>query len=223
MKLSTVLFIVFCAGTLLVQVLVNLGFKKGYEEHLLFVKNQVFPINDFPLENIKVVIAKGVRFTLYVTPNQQGFKQDVRPEGITFKAQGDTLFISSKDGKHYDRNHFETYFHGVPTLILLNANANIIVNTEEELNTRIEKNSQLLIEQSSFRKINAEVRDKSTLSFKADATVDLLEVKLKDSASLSDHDANITKIIPIYISDKASLSLSGKALRTLHSLPPNAF
>lgn len=223
MKLSNILFAIFCAGTLAVQVLVNLGFKKGYEEHLFFVKNQVFPINDFPLENIKVVIAKGVRFTLYLTKNQQGFKQDVRPEGITFKAQGDTLFISSKDGKHHERNYFETYFHDVPNLILLNANANIIANSEEELNTRIEKNSQLLVEQSSFRKINAEVKDKSTLSFKADATVDLLEVKLIDSASLSDHDANITKIIPIYISDKASLSLSGKGLRALHSLPSNAF
>ncbi|RDB05677.1 hypothetical protein [Runella aurantiaca] len=223
MKLSNILFAIFCSGTLAVQVLVNLGFKKGYEEHLLFVKNQVFPINDFPLENIKVVIAKGVRFTLYLAKNQQGFKQDVRPEGVTFKAQGDTLFISSKDGKYHERNYFETYFHDIPNLILLNANANIIANTEEELNTRIEKNSQLLIEQSSFRKINAEVKDKSTLIFNADATVDLLEMKLNDSAVLRDNNAKITKIVPIYISDKASLSLSGKVLRALHSLPSNAF
>lgn len=220
MKPSTILFILFCAGTLLVQLFTNLGYRKGYEEHLLFVKNQVFPINAFPLENIKVVVAKGVRFTLYLTKKQQGFKQDVRPEGITFKAQGDTLFISSKDGKYDELNYFETYFRSVPNLILLDANANIIAKSGEELNTRIEKNGQLLVEQSSFRKVNAEVKDSSTLIFNADATVDLLEVKLKDSASLSDHDANITKIVPIYISDKASLSLSGKGLRALHSLPP---
>ena len=76
-----------------------------------------------------------------------------------------------------------------------------------------------MVEQSIFSKVNAEVKDSSTLIFNADVTVDLLEVKLKDSASLSDHDANITKIVPIYISDKASLSLSGKGLRALHSLP----
>ncbi|AEI47059.1 hypothetical protein [Runella slithyformis] len=223
MKLSTVLFVIFCAGTLLVQVLVNLGFKKGYQEHLLFVKNQVFPINDFPLENIKVVVAKGVRFTLYVTKSQQGFKQDVRSEGITFTAQGDTLFISSKEGKYNERNYFETYFHAVPTLILTNANANISVNTNEELNTRIEKNGQLLVQKSRFRKINAEVKDSSALVFDADAMVDVLEVKLKDSAALRDKNANINKIIPTYISDKASLSLSGKGLRALQSPLPNAF
>jgi hypothetical protein len=220
MKLSTVLFVIFCAGTLLVQVLVSLGFKKGYEEHLLFVKKQVFPINDFPLENIKVVVANGVRFTMYLTKSQQGFKQDVRPEGITFKAQGDTLFISSKEGQYNERNYFETYFHRVPTLILTNANANISVNTDEELNTRIEKNGKLLVQKSRFRKINAEVKDSSALVFNEDATVDLLEVNLKDSAALRDNNANISRIIPTYISDKASLSLSGKGLRALHTLSP---
>ncbi|MEI7586469.1 hypothetical protein [Runella sp.] len=220
MKPSTILFIIFCAGTLLVQLFTNLGYRKGYEEHLLFVKNHVFPINAFPLEHIKVVVAKGVRFTLYLTKNQQGFKQDVRPEGITFKAQGDTLFISSKDGKYNERNYFETYFRSVPNLILLDANANIVAKNQEELNTQIEKNGQLLVEKSSFKKIKAEVKDNSTLIFNADATVDLLEVTLKDSASLSDHEANITKIVPTYISDKASLSLSGKGIRALRSLPP---
>jgi len=220
MKPSTILFIIFCAGTLLVQLFTNLGYRKGYEEHLLFVKNHVFPINAFPLEKIKVVVANGVRFTLYLTKNQQGFKQDVRHEGITFKAQGDTLFISSKDGKYNERHYFETYFRSVPNLILLDANANIVAKNQEELNTRIEKNGQLLVEKSSFKKIKAEVKDNSTLIFNADATVDLLEVTLKDSASLSDHEANITKIVPTYISDKASLSLSGKGIRALRSLPP---
>jgi hypothetical protein len=220
MKPSTLLFIFFCTGTFFVQLFNNLGYRKGYKEHLLFVKNQVFPINAFPLKNIKVVIAKGVRFTLYLTEHQEGFKQDVRPDGITFKAQGDTLFISSKDGKYNRHSHFETYFYHIPDLILLDANANIIAKNQEELNSRVEKNSQLLIEKSHFRKINVEVKDNSILIFNADATVGLLEVKLKDSASLSDHDANITKIVPIYISNKASLSLSGKGLRALHSLPP---
>jgi hypothetical protein len=219
MKPSTILFILFCAGTLVVQLFTNLGYRKGYEEHLLFVKNQVFPINDFPIENIKVVVATGVRFTLYSTANQQGFKQDVRPEGIRFTAKGDTLFISSKEGKYNERNYFETYFRSIPTLILVGANANIIAKNQTEFTASIEKNGQLLIEQSSFRKIYAEVKDSSTLIFNADAAVDVLEVKLKDSASLSDHDADITKIVPIYISDKASLSLSGKGLRALHSLP----
>lgn len=159
MKPSNILFILFCAGTLLVQLFTNLGYKKGYEEHLLFAKNQVFPINNFPIENIKVVVAKGVRFTLHLTKNQQGFKQDVRLEGITFRSQGDTLFITSKDGKYNERHYFETYFHIVPNLILLDANATIIAKSEGELNTRIEKNGQLLVEKSSFRKINAEVKD----------------------------------------------------------------
>lgn len=219
MKPSTILFILFCVGTLVVQLLTNLGYRKGYEEHLLFVKNQVFPINDFPIENIKVVVATGVRFTLYSTANQQGFKQDVRPEGIRFTAKGDTLFISSKDGKYNERNYFETYFRSVPNLILLDANANIIAKNQAEFTVRIEKNGQLLVEQSSFRKITAEVKDSSTLIFNADAAVNVLEVTLKDNASLSDHDADITKIIPIYISDKASLSLSGKGIRAMHSLP----
>lgn len=218
MKPSNILFTFFCACTLLVQLFTNLGYRKGYEKHLLFVKNQVFPINAFPLENIKVVVAQGVRFTVNLTKNQQGFKQDVRLEGITFKAQGDTLFITSKDGKYNERHYFETYFHIVPSLVLLDANANIIAKSEGDLNTRIEKNGQLLVEQSHFRRINAEVKDSSTLIFNADAAVDLLEVTLKGSASLSDHDANITKIVPVYISEKASLSLSGKGLRAWHSL-----
>lgn len=115
MKLSAILFVSVCIGTVPVQLFNNLGYKKGYEEHLLFVKNQTFSINSFPIENIKTVVANGVRFTLHTTQGQQGFKQDVRPEGITFRAKGDTLFITSKDGEYNERNHFETYFRTVST------------------------------------------------------------------------------------------------------------
>lgn len=215
MKPSNILFVIFCVSTILVQIFNNLGYRKGYEEHLLFVKNQVFPINDFPLKNIKVVVANGVRFTLNVTENQQGFKQDVRPEGISFKAKGDTLFIASKDGKYNERNYFQTYFRSVPTLLLNNAIVNIIATNQGELNARIQKNGQLLVEQSSFKKMNAEVKDSSTLIFNTDATIDLLELKLADQARLQDNEAKIAQIIPVFISDNASLSLSGKGLRAL--------
>ena len=213
MKTSTLLFVVLCVGTVLVQIFLNLGYRAPYEVHLSFLKNQNFPINSFPAENIKAVLAKGVRFTMYQTNKKQGFRQEVRALGISFTMQGGTLVIASKDGKYDEKNYFETYFFNIPVLILQNTNINIVAANAEMLQTNIAQNGMLLVQESSFKNIVATVADSSTLILNPDATVAQLNITLKDKAIFKDNGANIGRINPFIVSDNATITLSGHGFR----------
>ncbi len=86
---------------------------------------------------------------------------------------------------------------------------------QSELNIIIQKKGQLLIEQSNIEHIKAEVSDSSALIFDKDAVVGIFELKLKDKSQLRDNNAQIAKVSSGYISDSASLVLSGRVLRML--------
>lgn len=215
MKLSTILFTFVCTGTLLVQVLTNIGYKKEYEQHLLSLQ-QHGALHSFPAEKISAVVAKNVRFTLHVTPLRQGFQEDVRQAGIDFTMQGDTLLITSKTNSYDETNYFQAYLHTLPTLVLQNANVNILVEKPGDLTAYIEKGGQLLVQKGHFNRLKAEVRDSSRLFFDETASVGRLELTLKDRSRLSDNNTKIDHISPVYISDSASLSLSGRLLKMLH-------
>lgn len=212
MKLSNVLLLSLCVGTLLVQIFLNLGYQKPYEAHLAFVKNQSFKVNSFPSENIKVVLARGVRFTVHSTQKQQGFIQDVRPFGITFAMKGDTLLINAKnDGNKND--YFEVYFKQIPTLILQDANVNVVAKTQEYWQVFVEKRGSLLIEQSNFQNVSAVVSDSSLLTLRANVKINALQMTLRNKAILTDEGANLKMLQRLYVSDSARVNLSGRNLR----------
>jgi hypothetical protein len=212
MKLSNILFLSFCAGTLLVQFFLNLGYKESYEEHLAFVKDQAFKVNAFPSENIKVVLARGVRFTIHSTQKQQGFKQDVRPAGISFAMHGDTLVITSKDGENKYED-FATYFKQIPTLVLQNTNVKIMAKNQGNWQAVVTEGSVLLIEQSKFENVNATVSDTSGLKLSANAQINTLAITLNDKSTLTDEGVALKAIQGIYVSEQAKVNLSGRNLR----------
>ena len=208
MKPSNILFLSLCVGTLLVQFFLNLGYQKPYQDHLAFAKNQAVVLNAFPSENIKVVLARGLRFTMYGNQKQQGFRQDVRPEGISFTMKGDTLLITAKSkSNRYD--YFKAYFKQMPTLVLEDANVNAIAKSQENWQVYIKKNGGLMVEQSNFENLNAVVSDSSTLTLRADAKITTLAFTLKDKSNLTDDGATLKTLKCVYVSDSAKIFLSG--------------
>ena len=208
MKLSNLLFMSLCAGTLLVQFFLNLGYQKPYQDHLAFAKNQGAKVNAFPSENIKIVLARGLTFTVYGNQKQQGFTKNTREAGVSFAMKGDTLLITPNKG--IPENSFYTlYFKQIPTLVLDDAHVNVIARNQEFWKVYVKKQGSLLVEDSSFENLNVSVSDTSSLHLRADAKINALTLTLKDKSNLTDDGATLKTLKCGYVSDSAKIFLSG--------------
>ena len=212
MKLSNLLFMSLCVGTLLVQFFLNLGYQKPYQEHLAFAKNQGAKVTAFPSEDIKVVLARGLTFTVYGSQKQQGFTKDTREAGVSFAMKGDTLLITPNKGVPQN-TYYKFYFRQIPTLVLDDAHANVIAKSQADWQVYVKKQGSLLVEQSSFENLNAVVSDTSSLHLRADAKINALTITLKDKSNLTDDGANLKTLKCGYVSDSAKINLSGKNIR----------
>jgi Putative auto-transporter adhesin, head GIN domain len=211
MKTSNILLGIIGVGTVVAQAITAVGFQETYQA--LVVNRPPATLSPFPAGGpFQHLVVENVGCNVVGT--ELGY-EDLNPyDSVTFSVRQDTLFVRSDKREPSSSYHFRVHVPPLASLTLRNAHVFLGNNTFKTTQLSVSR-SHLFVNEGNFEQLTLNARDSSEVTLNTDVRVKQLTLNIADKASVLAAKAQVDQLNSVFLSDRASVQVSGAVLKQL--------